>query len=52
MSAFRIRCLALAALAALLTSCGLPGAAARTAGNTVNTMSSAVANAWSAASGM
>lgn len=52
MSAFFIRCLALAALVVLVPSCGLPGAAARTAGNTVNTMSGMVSNAWSAASGM
>lgn len=52
MIAFRIRCLALAAAAAVLTSCGLPAAAARTAGNTVNTAGNMASNAWSAASGM
>lgn len=52
MKAFCFRCLAVAALATLLPSCGLPGAAARTAGNTVNTMGNMMSNAWTAASGM
>ena len=52
MSAFLIRCLALAALVVLIPSCGLPGAAARTVGNTANTMGNAMSRAWGAASGM
>lgn len=52
MNSFWIRCLALAALAATLSSCGLPGAVARTAGNTVRTVGGGVSKAFSAASGM
>lgn len=52
MKSLVVRCLALAALATMVSSCGLPGAAARTAGNTVSTMSGYASRAVAAASGM